>query len=142
MKRPAKNRTRVSVSCTDGGAHQSFQDECDINNILARHQAGGTITHLAKAEPIWSDVSELPDYRTALDQVRTVREYFADLPSSVRAEFDNDPAQFMDRAHEPETVEFLRSKGLVPPVPETAPAPSEAPQGASDEEGADNEAEG
>lgn len=115
-------------------AKQQFKDECDINYIMARYTKTGLITHLAAREPMYLDVSEVPDFKAASDYVLAVREYFASLPSTLREEFDNDPAEFIAGFDDPETAARLASYGIE--RADEAPHPSgepEAPQGASGE---------
>lgn len=75
---------------------QSMKDECDVNLIVARFDKTGLISHLAEGVPQFVDVSELGDYRSIIEQVRKVDEYFAGLPARVRSEFKNDASLFMD----------------------------------------------
>lgn len=44
----------------------------------------------------YGDTTLLPDYETACNLVANVNAEFADLPSSVRAEFGNDPRMLLD----------------------------------------------
>lgn len=78
------------------GARQSMKDECDINNIVARYEKTGVLTHLNASQATYADVSELTGYRDALDKVTAAKEVFMKLPSELRAVFDNDPAKFLD----------------------------------------------
>lgn len=81
-----------------GRTKQEFVAECDINNILRRFTRDRFLTHVNQREPMFLDVSEVGDFRTAIDQVRAATEYFEQLPAKVRARFGNDPARFMDEA--------------------------------------------
>lgn len=115
---------------------QEFKEECDVNNIMAKFAKTGMITHLAKGIPHFSDVSEMGDYRAAIENVRAADEYFQQLPAKLRAHFDHDAANFLEFSQKPGAVEELRELGLqeyarggdrrateVPPeVPEVVPA--------------------
>jgi len=94
-----------------GRTKQEFKAECDVNNIIRRFVRDGFIAHLARGTPRYLDVSEVADYRTALDQVRAANEFFAGLPAKVRARFDNDPARYLDEAGSLSREE-LRELGL------------------------------
>lgn len=123
------DRPRVQVDL--GGetrTKQAFKDECDINNIMAQYRQTGLIRHLAKGQPQYLDVSDVPDFRTALDHVATVSEFFSGLPAELRANFHNDPARFMDSLDDPETVEYLKRFGVDAEGAKTASATPEAPQ--------------
>lgn len=114
-------------------AKQSMKDECDINGIVERYARSGLVTHLAKGQPRYLDVSEMTDYRAALDQVERVGEFFAGLPAKLRSRFHNDPAAFLDFMSDPENVEEIRDLGLdEAPVQESESDPE--PEPTSDDE--------
>lgn len=75
---------------------QSMKDECDINNIVAKYETTGVLTHLNASQATYADVSEIGGYRDALDKVNAVQEFFGNLPSELRAQFNNDPARYLD----------------------------------------------
>jgi len=89
-------RVRPRVDTGPGLTKQAFKDECDINNILRRYIKSRMLTHLAKGVPTYADVSDVGDYRTAIERVRAAEAEFMGLPAKVRAHFDNDPAAFLD----------------------------------------------
>jgi len=103
----------------------SFRDECDINKIVAKARSGHAVTHVRDAAPVFMDVSEVGDYKSALDMLRSTDRFFAGLPSGVRKAFDNDPAKFLDELDTTEGRAKLELAGLVPPTKEapTPPAP-------------------
>lgn len=76
------------------GAKQSFKEECDINRIMAKYQKTGAVSWLTKHEGSYGDVSSF-DFLDAQLVVAKAKEMFADLPSSVRSRFSNDPAEFL-----------------------------------------------
>ncbi len=91
---------------------QSMKDECDVNNIMVRYQKTGLLTHTAKGLPQFADVSAVADYRTAIDNVRAVQDYFDGLPSKVRQRFENDPREFMEYLESGASQEDLEALGL------------------------------
>lgn len=98
---------------------QSFREESDINSIVAKARRGQAVTHVARSLPVFMDVSEVGDYRTALDMLRQTDEFFSRLPAKVRAVFNNDPAEFLDGLDTVEGRSKLEKAGLVPPIPDT-----------------------
>ncbi len=101
------------LDASEGGkAKQSMKDECDVNLIVSRFAETGLISHLAGGVPQFVDVSELGDYRSIIEQVRKVDEYFAGLPADVRSEFSNDASRFMDYLESGASVEDLQKLGL------------------------------
>lgn len=93
---------------------QSFKDECDINRIMRQFQQTGVVRHLNEARAQYADVSELTDYADALSVVRRAEEMFMSLPSKVRRVFNDDPAAFLDAAHDPAKRDQLVEAGLIP----------------------------
>lgn len=91
---------------------QSFKEECDINNILARYQTTGVLPDLILENPQYGDFSEVPDYHQALNLVSKAHEQFASLDAQVRSRFDNDPAKFLDFATNPQNTHEMVKMGL------------------------------
>ena len=73
---------------------QSFGDEADINKIMERYNSTGIMP--AVKQGFYADVSDVGDFREAVERVRTVEGMFGSLPSIVRARFQNDPASFLE----------------------------------------------
>lgn len=116
-----------TVNNGESKTHQSFKDEQDVNKIIQRHR--DLRIPLPSANLNYADISEITDYRDALDSIKRVQGIFEALPSASRAYFDNDVARFLDyaRANTPDVVDAL-VKG--PPVaePVVTPAAAELPQ--------------
>lgn len=123
---------------------QEFKQECDINTIMERYEATGTVSHVNRQQPVYLDTTLYPGLQGAMDAFREASRAFAALPARVRAEFDNDPEKFVDFAADEKNVERMREWGLAEPAkpaekpmkvevvnpPETKPAarePSEEP---------------
>lgn len=90
-----------------------FQNECDINHIMARYYKTGIIDHVSELQAVFSDVSELPEYQGMLDAVTAASEAFGELPSSVRKRFGNDPSELMAFLSDPDNTDEAISLGLV-----------------------------
>lgn len=106
---------------------QEFKTDCDINHIINRYDNTGLIAHLNRAAARFLDVTQVTDYHDALNQVKAAEDAFMELPAKARAVFQNDPARFLDAAHDPEKRELLVRAGLVKeeassPSPVSAPA--------------------
>lgn len=92
---------------------QADLDASDINKIVKRFERDG-IVPLSNREGLYLDVSEVPDYREAIEQVRRADEYFMSLPASSRAMFNNDPAEFLDKVNDPTQLDLLVEAGVIP----------------------------
>lgn len=124
-------KVRLACPPEEGRTRQSERDSADINQIVARYVKTGEIPVSDRAQ-MFADVSEMPDYRTALDNVLFAQGLFEAQPAKVRKEFDNDPAKFLDFCSDPENQDRMREMGLLPedgpvlPVEEpAADAPAE-----------------
>lgn len=118
---------------------QSFKDECNINNIMARYEKTGILPDtLNPAEPQYIDATGF-DFDLAMQLVAEATSGFNQLPASVRAQFDHDPGAFLDFVAKPENGQALVDMGLAreipawakgvmapdaPAVPDAAPASS------------------
>lgn len=91
---------------------QSAAPECDIYNILNKFNTTGIVTHVASGTPQYTDVSEVPDYRAAMEVIMIAEEQFSALPSHVRREFDNDPGKMLEFIQNPDNYERGVELGL------------------------------
>ncbi len=99
---------------------QSEAKDADINNIVARYDRTGVLPTIGR-EGFYADVSQVGDYRDALERVRVADEAFMQLPAKVRAKFDNDAAQFLDWTSDPGNREEMRELGLIEADPADEP---------------------
>ena len=113
-------------------ADQTYADECDIHHIIANFNTTGIVDSVGAHDPVtlqYGDTTLLPDYETACNLVANVNAEFADLPSSVRAEFGNDPRNLLDAltSTDEKVVSRLEELGLkdkpaaVPPAEPAVP---------------------
>lgn len=110
--------------------HQSFRDECDINNIMSRFEKTGVLPEMIKSNPQYGDFSELPSYQDSLHIVLKAEEQFSALSASVRKRFHNDPSEFLDFVNDPSNVDEMVKLGLAT-KPDAGVPSSEAPETAS-----------
>ncbi|QKI28939.1 VP3 [Kummerowia striata gokushovirus] len=108
---------------------QSFRDECDINNIMRRYEATGTIDHINRRQPQYGDFSDVSSYQEAIDIVTRAEELFSELPARVRDRFNNDPNNLLEFMADPNNKDEAMELGLIakPVEPANSPAPVPAP---------------
>ncbi len=100
----------------NGRAKQSFKDECDINNIMARFEKGALLDHVNEFQGQYGDYTNVPsDFHQAMNQVRDAQTMFQTLPAKLRENFHNDPGQFIQFVENADE-DALRQAGLLPPV--------------------------
>lgn len=113
--------------------HQSFAEECEINNIMKKYQQTGVLQHRKEHGGTYGDFISAPGYHEAMTAIVKAEEMFMALPSQVRARFGNDPAQFLATAQDPEQIELMRELGLAASAkpPEGRETPPAKPKTAS-----------
>lgn len=136
MPRHHNIRPTLDFSNVEPVTKQSFKAETDVNNIIKRFDRDGVLSHIREGAPLYLDVSDMPDYRTALDTVNAIDDNFMELPAALRLQFDNDPAQWLDFVNSA-TREEIRDAvdAALSPVdrsvdPYAQPAAPEAPEAA------------
>lgn len=114
IRRCYRDRSPVAIEFPEGHGRtkQAFKAECDINQILARYDSTGLITHVNRMQAWYGDFTEVNEYQQAMNTVIKAQEMFGELPSRIRAQFDNDPGQFLEFASNPENLPELRKMGL------------------------------
>lgn len=112
-------RTPVKLDTGIGLTKQSHIKECDINNIMARYQKTGAISHMNNHASDYGFASS-DDLHAALNTVNRANEMFNDLPSSIRTKFGNDPGLFLDFVQNPENMNEMVELGLANKSTETS----------------------
>lgn len=114
---------------------QHFAKEADIKTIIKKHDRTGIISHVARGVAHYGDYSEVNEYRDALDMVNNANENFMQLPSEIRAMFDNDAGTFFEFATNPANDEKMVQLGLkeAPPSPPISAEPAAKEEEKSDE---------
>lgn len=75
---------------------KSLRDECDLNKIYERYCAGEALP--IRADLQYGDTTITVDsYVEATNIVKKVRSDFESLPSNIRAEFGNNPMDFVEQ---------------------------------------------
>lgn len=90
---------------------QSFKAECNINNIMAKFQKSGAITHYAAHAPTYGDCTpiELLDAQLIISHAN---EMFDDLPSAIRKRFHNNPEEFLEFVQNEDNQDEMVKLGL------------------------------
>lgn len=102
---------RISFAGQKSMTEQHFKKECDVNQILAKYQTTGAITHWTQREPTYGEIP-FGSLQEAIQMVEQAQESFDALPSKVRKRFDNDPAQFLAFVQNPSNAEEMAELGL------------------------------
>ena len=116
---PPSKGTRCTAE--EGKTRQSDAASADINWIVKKYETTGLLPVEAR-EGTFMDVSEMPSFQAALNQVRKAEEYFMTLPPDVRAVFENQPARLLDAWNAGEYPEVFKRIGLLEELPAAEPA--------------------
>ena len=109
---------------------QSEKDNCDINIIMNRYATCGTPLPYRTdgVQPVYADVSELGDYMENFQRCKQAEEMFNNLPSALRKELDNNPANMLPFIQDEKNKERCYKYGLLnKPAVEAPQAPVVAP---------------
>ena len=118
----------VQVSMTK----QSFAQESEINNIMARYEKTGVIDHV-KNHGGYANMPTDMEYQDAMQLTIDAQVAFDDLPAKIRREFDNDPFKFLTFVENPENVERMAELGLLEEVPDDSATEANPAIGAAEE---------
>lgn len=121
-------KSRASLTFpAQGKTVQSFKDECDVNQIMARYQSTGELPNLNSLPPQFLDVTgaDFQAHQNAIAQAQTL---FNELPSAIRTRFQNSPAAFLDFCSNENNRQELAEMGLLRPIEAPSiPAPHLTP---------------
>lgn len=130
---PTRKVPRVQIMFTEPSlTKQSFKDECDVNNIVKKHSVTGIYTHINERSAQYADVTEIPDYQTAMQTVASANQLFGTLPSQLRKRFNNDPAEYLAFVQNEDNLDEMVRLGMAVPRP-TPSEPSKTPDKAVSE---------
>jgi hypothetical protein len=98
---------------------QNHRDKVEINNIVNKHGISRLIA-TRQAQDLIFDENPTNDFQEAMNLLKKGRDVFMQLSSKERAEFNNDPAQYLDYVQNPANKEALIERGWAkaPPPPE------------------------
>lgn len=115
-------RNQVGLDCSGDPVitEQCHKADCDINNIIKKH---GTEliakTALLRSKEYQFDDVTGNDFQEAMFKITKAQETFDSLPSQIRKEFNNSPAQFLDFVQNPDNQDRMVELGLaIKPAPQ------------------------
>ena len=102
---------------------QEFKKECDINHIVKSAMRNGqNLLQPVKINPeIGVDLSNIPNYAEALNQVLLAQDAFESLDPAVRRRFNDDPAALVEFVKDPKNKKEGQALGLFNPDPIVQP---------------------
>lgn len=101
---------------------QHFANEVNINSIIARYNKTGQLP-LANSIGQYGDVSDVRDYKSALDLILRVDDDFDSLPAAIRRRFSDSPALLYEFLMDEKNYDEAVSLGLVESKPSVVEEP-------------------
>lgn len=112
----------VSFKDSESMTEQHHKEEVNIHNIVRRHRETGLVSHLAKYQGQYMDMTDAPDFYAAQSIIAEANSMFETVPATIRSDFDNDAGKFLAFMQNPENRERIEEYGLDSShLPEVAP---------------------
>lgn len=114
---------RVQITMPDDEkilTKQSFEEESNINIIMARYVKTGMLDHLNQYGGDYGNFIGFQDYHTSMNLILDAGQAFMALPAQTRAKFGNDPQTFLAFVQDPDNLEEMREMGLAHKASKTA----------------------
>lgn len=105
-------RTRVVTVTGTVGAEQAHKRQCDVNYILRDYAKTGLLKHATKYQGQYDDVT-IDSFQDAMFLVTRAQNMFNDLPSEIRKECNNNPAEFLKFVQDPKNKERMEELGIL-----------------------------
>lgn len=112
---------------------QEFKHECDVNVIVARFQKTGIAPPAVGIEN-YLDVSEMTDYKQAVDMLMAAEDDFKKLPMKIKEEVGNTAQGLLDYVADENNKQQLIDWGLLEGE-KTSNEPNPEPQVAESPDG-------
>lgn len=106
---------KAFVAKGEDPAQQHFREEVNINNIIAKYNKTGLITHVSKTRKRFGEFKDFADLLPDLDRVTKAHQAFDDLPATIRNEFGNSIEGFFKFIQNPANNEQCVKWGIFDP---------------------------
>nr|UXR08067.1 MAG: internal scaffolding protein [Microvirus sp.] len=111
-----RERVRHPITFPDDGlTKQAHVAECDINQIMRKYLKTGMLQHSVDHAGQYGFATSM-DFQEAITLVDDANNMFNDLPSSVRARFENAPHRFLEFVQDEKNLPEMAKMGLTTPT--------------------------
>tara|TARA_B100001769_G_C22110436_1_gene600545 strand:+ start:3388 stop:3861 length:474 start_codon:yes stop_codon:yes gene_type:complete len=114
------NKAAIDFSNSPSRTKSEFKDEVNINTIVKKAMRTGVLP-TGDRQPLYADFTQLNSYETAQIAIAEAKSSFEQLPSDIRAKFDNNVTELLDFVDDEANKEEAIQLGLLPEE-EAAPA--------------------
>ena len=113
MTMSRRNNAPRGVNFTEPSlTEQSHAETVNINNVMARYQRNRLLDHVNMHQGTYNDYVDAPSYYEAQVAIANANSMFETVPSEIRANFNNDPAQFLGWIQNPDNREAIEEYGF------------------------------
>lgn len=127
--RPPESWYKTVCPIEESRTRQEFAKDCDINRIVDRFTRTGELPFVGRKNlGMYADVSEVPNYESALAFIIHAKESFEKLDINVKERFHNSPQELIDFLKDKNNEKEARKLGLLEPERPPANPPPEEPE--------------
>jgi len=94
---------------------------------MAKYRSSGELPILNEVAPQYLDASAPMDFQSSMLFIANAKTLFAELPSTIRTRFDNDPGAFINFCSAEKNRPELEEMGLLKPETEWVKPPASDP---------------
>lgn len=120
--RAAGKESAIVFDPSDDRTKQEFKDETNINVIMKRYGVTGEWPQTT-AFPQSGDFVAAASFHEAMNVIAQAQQAFSEVPSHIRARFENDPAKFEAFLRDDKNRDEAVRLGLVPKPIDPVEAP-------------------
>jgi len=119
-----RNPSPLSFEGFKSLTEQSHAPSCDIHTIMRKYRRDAVLDHVSQYKGTYADFAQVPDFREAHTIIAEANSMFETVPSHIRADFENDPIQYIAFMQDPDNVKAIEAYGLdASHLPAPAPDP-------------------
>lgn len=119
---PNGNKKVRTINNEPSLTQQHHKQECDVNYIVKKYQKTGQITHIARDQGVYADLTKSKDFSDAMNTVVKAKEAFMTLPSDVRKRFGHNPQELISFLQDEKNLDEAIKLGLVKSKPNISPS--------------------
>ena len=110
-------RLSITVNCEEPTlTQQHFKDEVDVTNIVNRYALTRDPTILQRTQEIYGDATSI-SFTEAMHTVKQAESEFHELPDEVKAQYNNEPSEWLQDVVNPQIQESEPT--VEPQIPQT-----------------------
>lgn len=109
---PLNTKRQATVNLDKSMTKQEFKNDCDPTLILKKYQATGLLEHANTYQPVFGEQSSM-SYHEAKQATAAAESMFQNLPSSIRADFNQNVGEYLDFVADPKNVQDMLDDGII-----------------------------